>query len=196
VIVTVTQLSPVCKGIGHFTVAGHTGVNRLRFAGRFRGRPLPPGTYRIAARTIGGHVVRRVTVVIVDGQPPSKAELTVARAANACAAGQTLSSRRSDLATQVTRSLTPEHASAIGTPTGSNSRSGVLASTAEQAARAIRPVLVALLAASILLLGLASLPKPVVPGARLNYVLAQHRVELVGLGAVALVGVVIAFILG
>jgi hypothetical protein len=92
--------------------------------------------------------------------------------------------------------LTPEHASAIGTPTGSNSRSGVLASTAEQAARAIRPVLVALLAASILLLGLASLPKPVVPGPRLNYVLAQHRVELVGLGAVALVGVVIAFILG
>jgi len=197
-IFTLTQVFPVCKGVGHFTVKGHAGVNRLRFADRFRGEPLTPGTYRIAVRTVDGRSVRRVTIVIVDGSAPSKTELAAARAANSCASGVALSSsRRGDLATQVTRSFTPErHASAIGAPTGSNSHSGVLASTAEEAARAIRPVLVALLAASILLLGLASLPNPAVPGARLNHLLVQHRLELAGLGAVALVGVAIAFILG
>jgi hypothetical protein len=198
VIFTVTQVFPACKGVGHFTVAGHAGVNKWRFAGRFRGKPLAPGTYRIAVRTVGGHSVRRVTIVIVDGSAPSTTELAAARAANACASALALSSpRRSDLATQVTRSFTPEqHASAIGAPKGSNSHSGVLASTAERAVRAIRPLLVALLAASILLLGLASLPNPAVPGPRLNYLLVQHRLELAGLGAVALVGVAIAFILG
>jgi hypothetical protein len=196
VIFTDTQVSPVCKGVGHFTVSGHGGVNRLRFAGRFRGKPLAPGTYRIAVRTVGGLSVRRVTIVIVDGSPPSKAGLAAARAADTCATMRN-SSHQSDLATRVSRSLTPEHqASATGAPQGSNLHSGVLGSTAEQAVRAIRPVLVALLAASILLLGLASLPNPAVPGARLNYLLVRHRPELAGLGAVALVAVVIAFILG
>jgi len=140
-----------------------------------------------------------VKIVIVDGSPPSKGDLAAARAANVCGTLRLLPgfSQRSDLASQVTRSFSPEqHASATSAPEGSNSHSGVLGSTAEQAARAIRPVLVALLAAAILLLGLASLPHPAVPGPRLNYLLARHRLEIAGLGAAALVVVAIAFIFG
>jgi hypothetical protein len=72
----------------------------------------------------------------------------------------------------------------------------VLAVTAEKAARVIRPILVAVLALSILLLAIASLPTPAVPDARLNYLLARHRIELAGIGAAALVGVAISFLIG
>jgi uncharacterized membrane protein YvlD (DUF360 family) len=72
----------------------------------------------------------------------------------------------------------------------------VLASTVEKAARAVRPVLVALLALSILLLGIAALPRTAVPEPRLNDLLVRHRVEIAGFGAAALVAVAVAFLLG
>jgi hypothetical protein len=72
----------------------------------------------------------------------------------------------------------------------------VLASSVEKTARAIRPLLVALLALAILLLGLASLPREAVPEPRMHFLLARHRVELAGLGAAALVAVALAFLLG
>ena len=77
---------------------------------------------------------------------------------------------------------------------GPSLHSGVLASTAEQAARAAKPLLVALLAVAILFLGLASAPGAAVVGPRLNDVLARHRLELVGLGVVALGGAAIALL--
>jgi hypothetical protein len=71
---------------------------------------------------------------------------------------------------------------------------GVLASTAEKAEHAIRPALVGLLAVAIALLALASLPRFAVPEPRLNDTLVRHRLEIAGLGAAALVAVVIAFL--
>jgi hypothetical protein len=68
-------------------------------------------------------------------------------------------------------------------------------SAVERTARAIQPLLVALLAVAILLLGLASLPQAAVPEARFNYVLTRHRTELAAFGAAALVAVVIAFLI-
>jgi hypothetical protein len=81
-------------------------------------------------------------------------------------------------------------------PHGPNLHSGVLASSVERTARVIRPVLVALLAFAILLLGVASLPGEAVPEARMHDLLARHRVELAGLGAATLVAVAVAFLLG
>ncbi len=66
----------------------------------------------------------------------------------------------------------------------------------EKTARAIRPLLIGLLAAAIVLLGLASVPGFAVPHARVNDLLARHRAELAGLGAVALISVVFTFLLG
>ena len=203
VVFFVNELSPVCRGVGRFTIAGHAGLNRVRFTGRVRGRQLGPGTYRISARTAAGRVVRRVTLVVVEAGAPSRAELMAARASNVCAGSRGTafaagSSTGAQAIAQVRRSFTPqEHPSAAGAPTGSNSHSGaVLASSIEKTARAIQPFLVALLATAIVLLGLASLPRAAVPDPRLNETLARHRLEIAGIGAVALVGVAVAFLLG
>src|SRR6188768_3595717 len=48
----VVQVAPDCRHIGRFRVAGHPGVNRVRFRGHIGGRALDPGTYRIKARTL------------------------------------------------------------------------------------------------------------------------------------------------
>jgi hypothetical protein len=197
---TVNQVSPVCVGIGRFTVAGHAGLNRVRFAGVVHGRRLTPGTYRISIRSASGRVVRRVTLVVVGGSAPSQAELRSLRSANACkGSGATASTTALiPLATQKLPGppTASQQVAAEGlAPRGQNLHSGVLASSVEKAARAIRPLLVALLALAILLLGVASLPREAVPEPRMHYLLARHRVELAGLGAAALVAVALAFVL-
>jgi hypothetical protein len=197
---TVNQVSPVCVGIGRFTVAGHAGLNRVRFAGVVHGRRLAPGTYRISIRSASGRVVRQVTLVVVGGSAPSQAELRSLRSANACkGSGATASTTALiPLATQKLPGppTASQQVAAEGlAPRGQNLHSGVLASSVEKAARAIRPLLVALLALAILLLGVASLPREAVPEPRMHYLLARHRVELAGLGAAALVAVALAFVL-
>ena len=77
------------------------------------------------------------------------------------------------------RSATPETQSS-GLGAGSSSTGRILASAVERTARAIQPVLVALLGVAILLLGLASLPQAAISEARFSYVLARHRAELAG----------------
>jgi hypothetical protein len=201
VVFTVNQVSPVCVGIGRFTVAGHAGLNRVRFAGVVHGRRLAPGTYRIAIRTASGRVLRRVTLVVVGGSAPSRAELRSLRAANTCNGGGGTASTTTltPLATQKLPGppTASQQEAAVGlAPHGPNLHSGVLASSVEKTARAIRPLLVALLALAILLLGLASLPREAVPEPRMHFLLARHRVELAGLGAAALVAVALAFLLG
>ena len=72
---------------------------------------------------------------------------------------------------------------------------GRLAQQVQLSWSAIRPALVALLAAAIVLLGLASLPRVAVAGPRVSEVLAQHRLEIAGVGAAAFVAVVIVVLL-
>jgi hypothetical protein len=203
VILTVRQVSPQCVGIGHLSVRGHAGINRIRFAGRVRGHQLEPGTYRISIRTPSGQVVRRVTLVVVEGSAPSRDELQALRAANTCPAQPQQASLISAGSSVVSASSGPpttkaqgEGGLAVAAPTGSNLHSGVLGSSIEETARALRPVLVVLLALSILLLAVASLPRYAVAGPRVHDVLARHRIEIAGLGAVALVAVAVAFFIG
>lgn len=202
VIFTVNQVSPDCRGIGHFSVAGHAGLNRVRFGGRVHGRPLAPGTYHISARTAAGRLVRRITLVVVAGSAPTPSELRSLRAANTCSATTRDVAATGDLAsadaTPSTQGEPPSSApqrSASGLPTEPKDPSGVLGSTMQKTARAIRPVLVALLALAIVMLALASLPGFAVPEPRVNEVLARHRLEIAGLGAAALVAVALAFLL-
>jgi len=72
----------------------------------------------------------------------------------------------------------------------------VLGTSVAKAARAIQPLLVALLALAIVLLALASLPRMAVPESRTSDLLARHRIEIAGLGAAAFGAVVIGFLLG
>jgi uncharacterized membrane protein YciS (DUF1049 family) len=66
----------------------------------------------------------------------------------------------------------------------------------QRTVKALQPLLVALLAVAILLLGLGSLPRRALAEPRFNYLLAEHRTEIVALGATALVAVAVAFLLG
>jgi len=200
----VRQLSPVCRIAGRFSIRAHAGRNRVRIPGRIASLgSLDSGTYRIAARTRAGTLVRRVTIVVVDRGVPSASELAAARAADVCsdngrlasaASGTTGASNTSGLGGG--NALTPARPSAAGPDQGADTHTGgVLASSVEKAARSVQPLLVAFLALAILLFGVASLPQAAVPGSGAQ-LLARYRVEIAGLGAAAFVAVVITLLLG
>jgi len=208
VIFTVDQVSPTCTTIARFAVRGHKGLNRIRFAARVGREKLSAGTYRITAHTPAGHPVQRVIVVVIAGGAPTRDELAALRTANVCPAtrefagtafGSTILFDMGVIfdpngSARVSFSPQEEQPSASGATEPETG--GVLGATpVEEAARALRPALIALLAAAIVLLGLASLPRVAASDGRLNDVLARHRVEIAGVGAAALMGVVIAFLL-
>jgi hypothetical protein len=195
VVFVVTQVSPVCRVAGRFAVSGHAGRNRVRFPARASKLKLDPGTYRITARTRAGRIVQRVTIVVVAGRVPTRAQIIAARAANVCTAAERLAAAASG-STDASNNPAAGQPSASGPSGGIRHSGAVLASSVEKAARAVRPVLVALLALSIVLLAIASLPRLAVPESRANELLARHRLEIAGLGTAALVAVVIAFLHG
>jgi len=146
-----------------------------------------------------------VTLVVVSvDATPTAATLRTLRAENVCGTttttvpttvvGSTIGARQSGEGVPALHADTTPQASGVPVPTRDNLHSGVLATSVENTARAIEPLLVALLAASILLLGLASLPREAVPGPRMHDALARHRLGLAALGAAALVAVALAFL--
>jgi hypothetical protein len=189
----------MCRITGRFSVQGHAGLNRVRFPGRAKHLQLEAGTYRISVRTPAGRLLRRVTIVVVEGGTPSSNEVSSARAANVCTSASSLASAAAAAGSTgaSNTSLSVGHPSASSAPAqGTNTHSGaVLGSTVTKAARAIQPLLVALLALAIVLLGLASLPRMAVRESRTSELLARHRVEIAGLGAAAFAAVVIGFLL-
>ena len=198
VVLVVKQVSPTCRIAGQFSVQGHAGLNRVRFSGRAKHLQLEAGTYRISARTPGGRLLRRVTIVVVEGGTPSSSEVSSARAANVCTPASSQASAAAGSTGASNTSLSVGHPSASGVPAqGTNTHSGaVLGTSVAKAARAIQPLLVALLALAIVLLALASLPRMALPESRTSDLLARHRIEIAGLGAAAFAAVVIGFLLG
>jgi len=201
VVFVIEQVSPVCKVADHFAINGHAGLNRIRFPRPASRLQLDPGTYRITARTRAGRVIRRATIVVVDHGVPTREQIAAARVSNVCgtagagalASGSTGASNTSNLASSPQRPFAP----AGGSSAGQSAHSGaVLAASIEKAARAIRPLIVALLGVAIVLLEIASVPPVALPASRANEVIARHRVEIAGLGAAAFVAVVVAFFLG
>jgi hypothetical protein len=202
---TFKQVSPVCRAVGHFSYRAHAGFNRVRFNGRLGGQRLAPGTYSISARTRSGRTIPRITLVVVRSAAPTGAQLAAARASNACSGSAGAASDSAGTsgsgalasAEHLERSLQPNSQPlAGGLAKGANSHSGVLAASLEKTAEAIRPVVVFLLVLAIMLLTVASLPRTAVPDPRFHDVLARHRLDLAGVGAAALVAVVILFVLG
>jgi len=61
--------------------------------------------------------------------------------------------------------------------------------------RVTNPFVLAALAAALLLLGLASLPKAAIPDPRLTDALARHRVEVVLAGSAALATAILTLVL-
>jgi hypothetical protein len=185
--------------VSRFAVAGHAGVNRVRFPRPASGLKLAAGTYRISGRTGRGRLVERVILVVFDHGPPTADELQAARSANVCPAPTTLAQLGgASTYAQVARPLsTPGRPATNGPALKSDPLpGGVLGSTAAQAARAVRPMLVALLGVAIVLLGIASLPQLAFVDRRANQLLARHRIEIAALGAAAFIAVVITFLLG
>jgi hypothetical protein len=82
--VTIVRVYPSCERVGSFRVRARRGVNRVRFNGRFRGRPLPEGTYRLLVQARGQErAAVSVTIVVTRGEA-SLAVLRRARSANSC----------------------------------------------------------------------------------------------------------------
>lgn len=205
---TVTQISPECDLIGRFSVRGKAGLNRVRFTGRVGRKRLGPGAYRIGARTRGGSVVERVLLVVTDGRAPSRSELAVTRAPNACSdtgstasamPGVTGSSGLGFVGTtgKFARPLTTPNLLSVSPPsvqTPDAPLGGVLATSIEETAKALRPILIALLVGSILLFGLASMPQLAGVDGRANELLARHRLQIAALGTTALIAFTITFL--
>jgi hypothetical protein len=81
---TIVRVYPSCKRVGSFTVRAHRGVNRVRFNGRFHGRALAAGTYRLFIQARGPTpTVVAVTMVIARGKA-SQAFVRRALTANSC----------------------------------------------------------------------------------------------------------------
>ena len=169
VVFTVRQVSPVCRVAARFVVRGHRGVNRIRSLGRRAGSCSPLALPHHGPRA-SRPVRQRVTVVVV-GWDASSAQLAAARSANVCPsestairAGSTGLAASGDVAGTLTQggpgSLKPQSAGPNLNP------GGVLGSSVEETARAIRPLLVGLLVFAILLLGIASLPRVATPESR------------------------------
>ena len=198
VVFVVKQLSPICKITAHFAVNGHAGRNRIRFPARGSKLQLDPGTYRITARTRAGRLVQRVTIVVVKAGTPTRDQIVAARAANVCTEVGALAATSGSAGASNTGSpsSSPQDVRGAGQPSASGPSEAVLGSTVERAVHAARPLVIALLALAILLLAIASLPRPALLDSRANDMLTRHRIEVAAAGTAAFVAVVIVLLVG
>jgi hypothetical protein len=210
VVFTVVQVSPRCRVAGSFSVVGHRGANRIRFRGRIHGRKLPPGTYRIAARTPGGRSVLYTTVLIRTSKP-APSQLASALQANACAAAELALARFAGSAvasvfgagsgsgpssSELVRNQ-GQSPSSGGTLGASRSRPDVGSFSLTSVSKTEKNMLaIAALAAALILLGLAALPQAAIPDARLTDVIVRHRAEVAIAGAAALAAAIVALTFG
>ena len=184
----VVQVAPDCRHIGRFRVAGHPGVNRVRFRGHIGGRALDPGTYRIKARTLPrGRAVVDTRFVVVER--PERRVIVSSEGADACGSRQ--DSQSPALQFSGSALETPKAAAAPARVKAVNHKRpsrahGVLgarfAQDAVGAFKTIPSLLFVLLGIAIGLLAVAALPMRLAPTQRAAMTLALHR------GAVALAG--------
>jgi len=205
---TVLEVSPVCRIAGTFSVAGHAGLNRVRFNGKLHGRQLPAGTYQIRARRHRGATVLHVVLVIVAAGAPTPTELERARHENVCASARGFTgtngtqlaaastSGRSGTKSEIARN---ENAGNGGTSMSANSSGGRPSAAPFTPARvsknAANPLVIGAFALAVLLLGLAAVPQSAVPDPRLTHLLASHRVDVALAGAAALAVALLALAL-
>jgi hypothetical protein len=187
----VVEVFPLCRVVGSFTVRGHKGLNRFRFNGRVRGKPLPAGTYQIGLRTKRGRLLR-VTVAILDAPVSSSAEVASARKRNVCGATASFS-----LLPGLTLLPPVEGKSATAAASPSTNKHHVLGVDVTAPRNLIKdigknPFALVALALAVLLLGAAAFPQAATPGGRAVELIARERSVLVLSGGAALtVGIII-----
>lgn len=82
--ITIVRVYPSCKRLGTFTVRARSGVNRVRFRGRFRGRALSEGGYRLVIRARGATRDAAAVPIVVARGKITKAQIRKARTATVC----------------------------------------------------------------------------------------------------------------
>jgi hypothetical protein len=82
--VTIVRVYPSCRHFGSFTIRADAGVNRVRFRGRLRGRPLPSGGYRLIFRARGAQRDVAAIPIVIAREPMTVATLHKARHATVC----------------------------------------------------------------------------------------------------------------
>jgi hypothetical protein len=209
------QVFPVCRIVGHFTVRGHRGVNRVRFNGRVQGTELGPGTYRITAHTRRGGTVFRSTLVLVDARAPSKSGLARAQRSNVCGSAGALGTSGSGgsfagavgggsqggalaSSTIIRNQRQSGNGSAngdAGAVLGGGHSRPIAQALSRVVENAANPVVIALLGFAVLIFGAAALPRAAVPDPRRMALIASHRLELAMAGTAALGAAVIAMFL-
>ena len=182
---TVVEVFPLCQVVGHFTVRGHAGVNRFRFNGRVRGKPLPSGTYQIGLRVRRGRLLR-VTIAIFDSAVSSPSLVAVAKKRNVCGTNTSFSSSLGfDLGGVEGRSAASESSSSpvshhvLGVDVTGLAPQKLLTEIAKS------PLGIVALGLAVLLFGLAMIPEAATPGPRTADLLARRRSAMILVGGVA-----------
>jgi hypothetical protein len=217
VVFEVRQLAPVCRTVGVLRVRGRAGVNRVRFAGRVRGKLLAPGTYELRVRGLPEVRVR----IAVLGRGGTASQAARALKTSVCAvetelasssgtgwasplaslprAGAGSESPSGGVAGETAGSPTDE------TPAGSSGGDdggrpsagealGAISRGAQQAGPLGLALLLAGIGAAVLLLGAASLPVTAARGPWLAGLVADRRLEFALAGAVTLLVVTLAYL--
>ena len=78
------RVYPSCKRIGTFSVRARRGINHIRFHGRFRGRALPAGGYRLIVHARGVPKDAAAVPIVIARGKMRPAELHRARRATVC----------------------------------------------------------------------------------------------------------------
>jgi hypothetical protein len=82
--ITIVRVFPSCKRIGSFSVRAHAGVNRVQFRGRFRGRALPVGGYRLVVRARGAERAAAAVPIVIARGEASRVAVETARNGKVC----------------------------------------------------------------------------------------------------------------
>lgn len=80
------RVYPSCKRFGSFTVRAHSGVNRIRFRGRWRGRALPAGGYRLVVRARGAQRDAAAVPIVIERGKTTNVSRRKARTVSVCSA--------------------------------------------------------------------------------------------------------------
>ena len=207
----VTELSPVCRRIGSFAVAGRAGINRVPFRGRVGRRRLGPGTYRLDAQS-GASALFGVRVVVASNRVIRPDGVARTAAGDPCgtstafAAAARRETARSELAALASRQAPPRGAAgpppggfeAAPTQTEADHPGQALGAQFTRAAAAgtnlARTLVLIAVAVAIALLTTAAVPSTSVPDPRLELFLVRRRIEIALGGASILFLAVVAYL--
>lgn len=213
VVFEVQRLAPACTSFGTFRVRGHAGKNRIRFAGRVRGRLLPAGTYELRAR--GFPQVRVRVAILPKGSSASDAAKALRTASTCPSADATALLASSGPLVRAEGAPDGAPPGGVASVSAGSSETGATAGSAATQGRS-RPsaggalgaiargardagplgltLILAGICAAILLLATASLPQTAARGPWLTALVADRRLEIALAGLVTLVVVTLAYL--